>query len=35
MIRGRNRTIEKVKELLQLGPGQEVERLFMSSLINW
>ena len=42
MIRGRNRIIEKVKDICQnfskavtqLGLGQEVERLFMSFLIN-
>ena len=42
MIRGRNRIIEKVKDIRQsfakavtYGTRSEVDRLFMSSLINW
>ena len=42
MIRGKNRIIEKVKDIRQsfakavtYGTRSEVDRLFMSSLINW
>ena len=44
MIRDKNRIIGKVKDISQnvleschnwMGLGQEVERFFMSSLINW